>query len=149
MWLLLFVILLLVIFGKLLSFALKAAWSITKILFSVVIFPLVLIMLVVAGLMYVAGVSSLSQNIRATGSFSGGYNVKAGGTTIHLEIFRNQSVQEPNEYVDTIGNPCMKTRNISGLSGYCQTEDFQVSGNMLDTEKSEINNLMNGGVYIE
>ena len=54
MWLLLFVILLLVIFGKLLSFALKAAWSITKILFSVVIFPLVLIMLVVVGLMYVA-----------------------------------------------------------------------------------------------
>ena len=54
MWLLLFVILLLVIFGKLLSFALKAAWSITKILFSVVIFPLVLIMLVAAGLMYVA-----------------------------------------------------------------------------------------------
>ena len=54
MWLLLFVILLLVVFGKLLSFALKAAWSITKILFSVVIFPLVLVMLVVAGLMYVA-----------------------------------------------------------------------------------------------
>lgn len=54
MWLLLFVILLLVIFGKLLSFALKAAWSITKILFSVVIFPLALIMLVAAGLMYVA-----------------------------------------------------------------------------------------------
>lgn len=103
----------------------------------------------IGGGLYAAGVSSLSQNIRAIGSFSGGYNVKAGGTTIHLEIFRNQSVQEPNEYVDTIGNPCMKTRNISGLSGYCQTEDFQVSGNMLDTEKSEINNLMNGGVYIE
>ena len=103
----------------------------------------------IGGGLYAAGVSSLSQNIRAIGSFSGGYNVKAGGTTIHLEIFRNQSVQEPNEYVDTIGNPCMKTRNISGLIGYCQTEDFQVSGNMLDTEKSEINNLMNGGVYIE
>lgn len=103
----------------------------------------------IGGGLYAAGVSSLSQNIRATGSFSGGYNVKAGGTTIHLEIFRNRSVQEPSEYADTIGNPCMKTRNISGLSGYCQTEDFQVSGNMLDMEKSEINNLMNGGVYIE
>lgn len=103
----------------------------------------------IGGGLYAAGVSSLSQNIRATGSFSGGYNVKAGGTTIHLEIFRNQSVQEPSEYVDTIGNPCMKTRTISGLSGYCQTEDFQVSGEMTDTEKSEINNLMNGGVYIE
>lgn len=103
----------------------------------------------IGGGLYAAGVSSLSQNIRATGSFSGGYNVKAGGTTIHLEIFRNQSVQEPAEYADTIGNPCMKTRTISGLSGYCQTEDFQVSGDMTDTEKSEINNLMNGGVYIE
>lgn len=103
----------------------------------------------IGGGLYAAGVSSLSQNIRATGSFSGGYNVKAGGTTIHLEIFRNQSVQEPAEYADTIGNPCMKTRTISGLSGYCQTEDFQVSGEMTDTEKSEINNLMNGGVYIE
>lgn len=103
----------------------------------------------IGGGLYAAGISSLSQNIRATGSFSGGYNVKAGGTTIHLEIFRNQSVQEPSEYVNTIGNPCMKIRTISGLSGYCQTEDFQVSGNMLDTEKSEINNLMNGGVYIE
>ncbi len=54
MWLLLFVILFLAVFGKLLSFALKAAWGITKILVSVVIFPLALIILVVAGLMYVA-----------------------------------------------------------------------------------------------
>ena len=103
----------------------------------------------IGGGLYAAGVSSLSQNIRATGSFSGGYNVKAGGTTIHLEIFRSQSVQEPNEYVDTIGNPCMKIRNISGLSGYCQTEDFQVSGTMTEQEKEQINSAMNGGVYIE
>ena len=54
MWLLLFVILFLAVFGKLLSFALKAAWGITKILVSVVIFPLALIILVMAGLMYVA-----------------------------------------------------------------------------------------------
>lgn len=103
----------------------------------------------IGGGLYAAGVSSLSQNIRATGSFSGGYNVKSGGTTIHLEIFRNESVQEPGEYVDTIGNPCMKTRTINGLTGYCQTDDFQVSGTMTETEKSEINSLMNGGVYIE
>lgn len=93
--------------------------------------------------------SVMSQNIRSTGSFSGGYNVKAGGTTIHLEIFRNQSVQEPSEYNDIIGNPCMKTRQISGLSGYCQTNSFQVGGAMTETEKSEINTMMDGGVYIE
>lgn len=54
MWLLLFVILLFAVFGKLLSFALKAAWGVTKILFSVVFLPLVLIFLVIGGLMYVA-----------------------------------------------------------------------------------------------
>ena len=93
--------------------------------------------------------SAMSQNIRSTGSFSGGYNVKAGGTTIHLEIFRNQSVQEPSEYSGIIGNPCMKTRQISGLSGYCQTNSFQVGGAMTETEKSQINSMMDGGVYIE
>lgn len=95
------------------------------------------------------GASSISQNVRTSGSFAGGYNVKAGGTSVHLEITRNLSVQEPSEYVGFMGNPCMKYRKISGLSGYCQTENFQVSGEMMDSEKTEINNLMNGGVYIE
>ena len=54
MWLLLFLVLLFMIFGKLLSIALKAAWSITKILVSVVLFPLALVMLVIVGLTYVA-----------------------------------------------------------------------------------------------
>ena len=54
MWLLLFLVLLFMVFGKLLSIALKAAWSITKILVSVVLFPLALVMLVIAGLTYVA-----------------------------------------------------------------------------------------------
>ena len=95
------------------------------------------------------GASSISQNVRTSGGFAGGYNVKAGGTTVHLEITRNLSVQEPSEYVGFMGNPCMKYREISGLNGYCQTENFQVSGEMMDSEKTEINNLMNGGVYIE
>lgn len=54
MWLLLFLVLLFMIFGKLLSIALKAAWGITKILVSVVLFPLALVMLVIVGLTYVA-----------------------------------------------------------------------------------------------
>ena len=54
MWLLLFLVLLFMIFGKLLSIALKAAWSITKILVSVVLFPLALVMLVIVVLTYVA-----------------------------------------------------------------------------------------------
>lgn len=51
---LLFLILLLVVFGKLLGFAIKASWGIIKILFTVILLPLILIGLVVVGLMYVA-----------------------------------------------------------------------------------------------
>lgn len=103
----------------------------------------------IGGGLAAAGAASISQNVRATGNFAGGYNVKAGGTTIHLEIFRNLSVQEPSEYIGFIGNPCMKYRSISGLSGYCKTNSFEVSGDMTLTERTEINNSMDGGVYIE
>lgn len=97
----------------------------------------------------VAGLASFSQNAKSTGNFGGGYNVKSGGMVIRLELIRSQSVQEPSEYVATIGNPCMKVRKIDGLTGYCKTRDFEVSGNMTAQEKSQINNAMDGGVYIE
>lgn len=54
MFTLLFVILLVCVFGKLLSLSFKAAWGITKILFNLVLLPLVLIALVFIGLIYVA-----------------------------------------------------------------------------------------------
>ena len=102
-----------------------------------------------AGGFAAAGVASFSQNIKSTGNFGGGYNVKSGSMVIRLELIRSQSVQEPSEYVATIGNPCMKVREIEGLTGYCQTRNFEVSGNMTAQEKSAINNAMDGGVYLE
>lgn len=50
----LFVILMLVVFGKLLVFAIKASWGIIKILFTIIFLPLILIGLVIAGLTSVA-----------------------------------------------------------------------------------------------
>lgn len=47
---LLFIVMILVVFGKLLAFAIKATWGVTKIVFTVVLFPLVLIAMVFAGL---------------------------------------------------------------------------------------------------
>jgi len=51
---LLFGILMFVVFGKILFFAIKATWSITKILFAVVLLPFVLVVLAFAGLLYIA-----------------------------------------------------------------------------------------------
>lgn len=54
MFTLVFIFLIFVIFGKLFMFAVKASWGIVKILFTVLLLPLVLIVLVVAGLFYIA-----------------------------------------------------------------------------------------------
>lgn len=107
-------------------------------------------MAAIAGGAVTGVMASNTQLARSSGNFGGGYSVYSGqGVLPTLTITRSLSVQEPSEYVNTIGNPCMKTRQINGLSGYCQTEGFQVSGDMTETEKSEINSMMDGGVYIE
>ena len=50
----LFAVLMIWIFGKILIFGVKAAWGISKFLLNVVLLPVILIVLVVVGLMYVA-----------------------------------------------------------------------------------------------
>ena len=54
MFTLIFVILMFMVFGKLLVFAIKAAWGITKIIWTIVVLPIALIALVVCGLIYIA-----------------------------------------------------------------------------------------------
>ena len=54
MWTALFVILTIAVFGKMIGFAVKATWGLTKILFNLVLLPVFLIGLVFAGLMYIA-----------------------------------------------------------------------------------------------
>ena len=50
----LFMIMMLVVFGKMFEFALRATWGITKIIFSIVLLPVFLIALVFMGLMWIA-----------------------------------------------------------------------------------------------
>lgn len=71
MFTLLFTCLTFIIFGKLLIFAIKASWGLAKILVTVLFLPFILIVLVIAGLIYlavplllVAGVFSLIKTHR-------------------------------------------------------------------------------------
>lgn len=51
---LLFVVLMVLVFGKILGFAVKAAWGLSKIVCTVVLLPLILIGLVIKGLIAIA-----------------------------------------------------------------------------------------------
>lgn len=50
----LFTILMIIVFGKILGFAIRAAWGISKIVVSVVLLPIFLIALVLKGLITIA-----------------------------------------------------------------------------------------------
>ena len=54
MWSLLFFILMIVVFGKILKFAIKATWSIAKVMVTLVFLPVILVGLVLAGLLTLA-----------------------------------------------------------------------------------------------
>ncbi len=51
---LLFVLCLIAVFGEVFAFAIRAAWGSTKIVFTVVFLPIILVGLFVAGLIYIA-----------------------------------------------------------------------------------------------
>lgn len=55
----------------------------------------------------------------------------------------------PADVASVIGRPMMKRATIGDLSGFTVTSNFAVSGTMDKAEKQEINEMMNGGVYIE
>ncbi len=54
MWTLLFTIMMFLIFGKILLFAVRAAWGISKIFVSLILLPISLVLLVVFGLIKLA-----------------------------------------------------------------------------------------------
>lgn len=54
MWSFIFIVLMIVVFGKILKFAVKATWSIAKILVSLVLLPLFLVGLFLSGLIVLA-----------------------------------------------------------------------------------------------
>ena len=54
MWSLVFIILMIVVFGKILGLAIKAAWGISKIIVTLVMMPMILIGLMLSGLLALA-----------------------------------------------------------------------------------------------
>ena len=54
MWTIIFVLLMIAIFGRILAWGIKAAWGLTKIVLVVVFFPLILKVFALSGLIFVA-----------------------------------------------------------------------------------------------
>ena len=99
-----------------------------------------------------AGVIGLANNMQAQptciGSNAGGAAVGLLARVVCYTIFHD-TVAEPYSVSAAVGTPTNRVLNLGSISGYVQTSAASVSGSMTDTEREEINSLLDGGVYLE
>lgn len=103
----------------------------------------------VAGIGIANVIQPQSQSI---GSNGGGAFLGLVGYTGYkvycFTIFHDTTVT-PSSISAVKGTPFNGVMALSGVSGYVQTQDVSVAGNMTDTEREEINSILDGGAYIE
>lgn len=105
---------------------------------------------------YAGAVGSAFNAIGSSFGHQGGSVGGATGNTgylinnqVTLESCCHGTTIEPSAMAEKYGRPLNKVVTLSTLSGYCQTTDASVEINASNEIIEEINNLLNGGVYIE
>lgn len=96
--------------------------------------------------------NALSPQPTCIGGNSGGAFLGLTGYSGHkiycFTVFHDTTVA-PSSVSAEKGTPYNGVLSLSSVSGYVQTAGASVAGNMTDTERETINNLMDGGIYIE
>lgn len=95
-----------------------------------------------------AGLDSLLPIFSSTLGGGGGAANELYSKVTCWTVFHNTNV-DPSSVSAIMGTPTMRTKSLSGLTGYVQTIGASVSGSMTDTERSQINAYLDRGIYIE
>lgn len=82
------------------------------------------------------------------GGNGGGAILGLSNTAYLYSIFHDTNVT-PDSISAIMGTPSREVKSLGGLSGYVQTVGASVAGSMTETERSQINRLLDGGVYLE
>lgn len=96
--------------------------------------------------------SSASQNeVASKGNMSGTVNANTlmGTTPCALYVVAQNTLVDPINNASIVGYPLGAVRSLNGLDGFVQTTGASVSAKAYESEISRINNLLDGGVYIE
>lgn len=103
---------------------------------------------------FIAGGANLAEGLFSRSyTMTGGYGGNAmalQSDNIVLALLTRTTRQEPSLYAPIIGRPCMQTIPLATCIGYLQTSNASVSAvGMIDEERTTVNNMLDGGVYIE
>lgn len=108
------------------------------------------------GLAVAHGISSMvnavmhapQTSITVIGGYSGNYGEYAVDN-YRVNVRYCDTRIEPSNLANLYGRPCMRTRSLTGLTGYVQTQGFSIELSAMDTIRDMINALMDSGVYLE
>lgn len=95
-----------------------------------------------------SSLAAIRPNASCVGGGGGGAGSGLDTRVIIHSVFHDTNVS-PSNPAPSIGVPYNARAALSGFSGFVQTREASVSGSMTDTERSRINQLLDGGIYIE
>ena len=93
--------------------------------------------------------NAIKPNPMCIGSNAGGAILGIGADTVACYTIFHDTTVSPSSVSAIKGTPYNGVMSLSGITGYVQCDDFSVAGIMTDTEREQINQLVNGGIYIE
>ena len=71
------------------------------------------------------------------------------GYKVYCFTIYHDTTVAPSSVSAVKGTPYNGVMSLSGITGFVQTMDASVAGSMTDTEREQINALLDGGIYIE
>lgn len=103
-----------------------------------------------------AAIAGFAGMISATEESSGSaIGTNDGSAEEKINYYISLSVEEYDSNIDPsnltvkVGRPCGKVRSLSGLTGYVQTEGFQLEAPYDSLVLAQVNEGLNSGIYIE
>lgn len=99
-----------------------------------------------------SGVSGTLNTFHETNSIGGSISSNLGqisGVQAWIKCWSSDTSAGPQEITEILGNPCGDIFRIGDLTGYVQTNRFSINLPIHKGDIDKINQLMDGGVYIE
>lgn len=93
--------------------------------------------------------NSMKPTPTCIGSNSGGAILGIDADTVKCYTVFHDTTVSPSSVSAEKGTPYNGVLSLTSVTGYVQTEGASVAGSMTDTERTQINEMLDGGIYIE
>jgi hypothetical protein len=98
---------------------------------------------------WLAGTLNNSDGTPTCVGGNGGSAAIGADVRIWLYSIYHDTIVNPDSLSAVMGVPVMRPMSLANHSGYVETQNASVSGSMTSEERQLINNMMDGGIYIE